>query len=59
MSENVYILGLGMIKFGKHMDKGVKQMIGESPDLALKDCGFEKDAIEAAMTIHILEKTNA
>lgn len=48
MSGNVYIIGVGMIKFGKHMDKGMKQMTGESLDLALKDCGLEKADIEAA-----------
>ncbi|MBW1642201.1 MAG: thiolase family protein [Deltaproteobacteria bacterium] len=48
MSDNIYIIGVGMTKFGKHLDKGVKQLTGLSLDLVLKDCGLEKDAIEAA-----------
>jgi len=48
MSENVYVLGVGMIKFGKHLDKGVKQLTGEALDLVLKDCELGMDDIEAA-----------
>jgi len=48
MSENVYILGVGMIKFGKHLDLGIKQMTGQALDLVLKDAGLEKKDLEAA-----------
>lgn len=48
MSDDVYIVGVGMIKFGKNFDKSMKQMTGESMDAALKDCGLSKDDIEAA-----------
>lgn len=48
MSANVYIIGVGMIRFGKHMDEGIKQMTGQSLELALKDCGLERADIEAA-----------
>jgi acetyl-CoA acetyltransferase len=48
MSDNVYIYGVGMIKFGKHLDKGVKQLTGEALRLVLEDCGLEKKDIEAA-----------
>lgn len=48
MSDNVYILGVGMIKFGKNFDKSVKQMTGESMQLALDDAGISKDDIQAA-----------
>ena len=48
MSDNVYIIGVGMIKFGKHLDKGVKQLTGEALRLVLEDCGLEMDDIEAA-----------
>jgi acetyl-CoA acetyltransferase len=37
-----------MIKFGKHMDLGVKQLTGEALKLVLEDCGLEKSDIEAA-----------
>ncbi|MFX1385458.1 MAG: thiolase family protein [Promethearchaeota archaeon] len=48
MSENVYIIGVGMIKFGKNFDKTIKSMTGESLELALKDVDLKKKQIEAA-----------
>lgn len=48
MSENVYILGVGMIKFGKYLEKGVKVLTGEALELVLQDCGLTRDDIEAA-----------
>ncbi len=48
MSDNVYVYGVGMIKFGKHLDLGVKQLTGEALKLVLEDCGLEQKDIEAA-----------
>jgi acetyl-CoA acyltransferase len=48
MSENVYILGVGMIKFGKYLEKGIKVLTGEALDLVLKDCGLTRGDIQAA-----------
>lgn len=48
MSDSVYILGMGMIKFGKYLDKGVKNLTGEALDLVLKDCDLKPGDIEAA-----------
>ena len=48
MSDNVYILGVGMIKFGKYLEKGIKVLTGEALELVLKDCGLTRDDIEAA-----------
>jgi acetyl-CoA acyltransferase len=48
MSDNIYVIGVGMIKFGKHLDKGMKQLSGDALDLVLKDCDLGKDDIEAA-----------
>ena len=48
MSDDVYIIGVGMIKFGKYLDKGIKALTGEALDLVLKDCGATLDDIEAA-----------
>ena len=48
MSDNVYILGVGMIKFGKYFEKSIKQMTGEALDLVLEDCGLKREDIEAA-----------
>ena len=41
MSDSVYIYGVGMIKFGKHLDLGVKQLTGEALKLVFEDCGLE------------------
>lgn len=48
MSDNVYILGVGMIKFGKNFDQSMKQMTGESMQLALDDAGLSMEDIQAA-----------
>jgi len=48
MSENVYILGVGMIKFSKYLEKGIKVLTGEALELVLKDCGLTRDDIQAA-----------
>ncbi len=48
MSDNVYVLGSAMIKFGKYMDRNMKSLTGEALDLVLKDCGLGLDDIEAA-----------
>ncbi|MEW6188053.1 MAG: thiolase family protein [Thermodesulfobacteriota bacterium] len=48
MSNNVYILGVGMIKFGKYLEKGIKVLTGEALELVLQDCGLTRGHIEAA-----------
>ena len=48
MSGNVYIIGTGMIKFGKYLEKGVKALTGEALELVLTDCGLNRSDIEAA-----------
>src|SRR4030042_911243 len=48
MGEDVYIIGVGMTKFGKHLDKGVKALTGESLRLVLADCNLTMDDLEAA-----------
>ncbi len=48
MSENVYVIGVGHIKFGKNYDKTMKSMTGESVKLALKDCGLRRKDLQAA-----------
>lgn len=46
--ENVYIIGLGMIRFNKYPDRGVRDMSHEVTNLALKDAGLEKEDLQAA-----------
>ena len=48
MSDNVYVLGVGMTKFGKFLDKSIKTLTGEALELVLKDCGLSRGDIEAA-----------
>lgn len=46
--ENIYIVGVGMTHFGRHMDKSVKQLTALAVEDALKDAGCDRKAIEAA-----------
>ena len=48
MSEAVYILGVGMIRFGKWLDRGIKDMTREALDLVLEDCGLARADLQAA-----------
>jgi len=45
---NIYIIGLGMIRFNKYPDRDVRDMAHEAVNLALKDAGIKKEALEAA-----------
>ncbi len=48
MSNDVYIIGVGMIKFGKFLERSMKDMTGEVLDDILKDCNLTRDDIQAA-----------
>ena len=48
MSENIYIIGVGMIRFAKLPGRSMKSMTGESVEDALKDCGLSKSDLDAA-----------
>ncbi|MGC9325437.1 MAG: thiolase family protein [Desulfomonilia bacterium] len=48
MGDGVYIIGVGMIKFGKYLDRSVKQLTGEALEHVLKDCNLKQDDIQAA-----------
>ena len=45
--ENIYIAGVGMTKFGKHLDLSVKDMAGDVLDAVLSDSNCEKKQLEA------------
>ncbi len=45
---DVYVLGVGMIRFGKYLDATIKGMAAQAVDLVLKDAGIGKERIEAA-----------
>ena len=46
--NDVYIIGLGMIRFNKYPDRDVRGMAQEATELALNDCGLGKKDIQAA-----------
>jgi acetyl-CoA acetyltransferase len=48
MSDDVYILCVGMTKFGKFLDRSVKDMAGLVLEEALEDCDLTRDDIQAA-----------
>ncbi|MBW2622074.1 MAG: thiolase family protein, partial [Deltaproteobacteria bacterium] len=48
MSEDVYIIGVGMTRFGKFLERGIKDLTGEALEGVLKDSGLTREDIEAA-----------
>ena len=44
--RNVYVLGTGMLKFGRYPDKTVPELGGEAAILALKDAGVSMKDVE-------------
>ena len=48
MSAQVYITGVGMTRFGKHLDTSVKQLTRLAVEAALADAGCAKGQVQAA-----------
>jgi len=48
MSNDVWIIGVGMIKFGKFLQRSIKDMTGQVINEVLKDCGLSRENIQAA-----------
>lgn len=48
MRQEVYVAGVGMTRFGKHLDRGLKDLAGEAIRVALGDSGLTIDDLEAA-----------
>jgi len=46
--NDVFVIGVGMIRFNKYPDKTVRGMGVEATNLALKDAGLNKEDIQAA-----------
>lgn len=44
--QNVYVLGTGMIKFGRYPEKTVPELGGEAAEIALKDAGVSIKDVE-------------
>ena len=48
MKEEVFVAGVGMTKFGKHLDKSIKQLTRTAVEQALADAGCETSQLQAA-----------
>ena len=48
MKMNAYVAGVGMTRFGRMMDRGLKSIGGEAIEAALADAGIEKKDVQAA-----------
>lgn len=48
MVAEVYVVGVGMTKFGRHLDKSVKDLTGEATLEALRDAGTTQKEVGAA-----------
>jgi len=48
MKMNAVIAGVGMTRFGKHLETGLKALGGEAVDAAIKDAGIAKADIQCA-----------
>jgi len=47
--SNIYIVGVGMTKFGRHIERSLENLTGEAVELALTDAGCDKTHLETAM----------
>jgi len=46
--DNVYVIGVGMIRFNKYPDATVRGMAKDAVDLVLRDAGLKKEDLQAA-----------
>jgi acetyl-CoA acyltransferase len=46
--RDVYVLGTGMTRFGKHVDRAMKSLAAEAVQQALGDAGLGRDAVHVA-----------
>ncbi|MFT6288466.1 MAG: acetyl-CoA acetyltransferase [Alcanivorax sp.] len=46
--REVAVVGVGMTRFGKFLDKGIKDLVREAVDDVMADAGMEKSCLEAA-----------
>ena len=48
MADNVVVAGIGMTRFGKWLDRGVRSLAEEAVTDALKDAGIEAKDVQTA-----------
>ena len=46
--SNIYIVGVGMTPFGRHIERSMESLCDEALDAAIKDAGCEKSDIGTA-----------
>lgn len=46
--EDIYVIGVGMTPFGRHLDKDIKSLTREATTAALADAGLQKEDLDAA-----------
>ena len=46
--REVAIVGAGMIRFGKYLEKSIKDLVRDSVELALEDAGIDREKLDAA-----------
>jgi acetyl-CoA acetyltransferase len=46
--QDVAVVGAGMIRYGKYLEKGIKDLVREAVEVTLEDAGLEKKDIQAA-----------
>jgi len=46
--SDVYVIGVGMMRFGKYLDATIKGLAAEAVERVLEDAGIGKEAIQAA-----------
>ncbi|HZR81586.1 MAG TPA: beta-ketoacyl synthase N-terminal-like domain-containing protein [Candidatus Binatia bacterium] len=46
--RDAYVLGVGMTRFGKHLERSMKSLAAEAITAALEDAGVPRDDLEAA-----------
>jgi acetyl-CoA acetyltransferase len=47
--REVAVIGMGMTRFGKYLDRGLKELAREAVDGALESAGVDKSALQAAV----------
>lgn len=48
--EQIYVVGVGMTPFGRHLDVSMKALTRQAVEAALADAGLGKEALEAAFS---------
>jgi acetyl-CoA acetyltransferase len=56
--RDVFVIGVGMIKFGRYRDKDVHELAGEAARLALADAGMTINDIELLASGNLLQAGN-